>query len=442
MRRFLPPLLGLVLFALGACGPRTEPYATAPRPKNDSFGSAVPAGHTSYDNDTLAALFVQLTHGLENGDFRRGLQRFEEPVNVGMIGPGAAEYRPFLKMLVDEIAREAAVPISAGVPPYNLLVRFVPGEEFLPNTINQCWVVFGQPDWATLQRDPGPYGGGATRKIIHQTEMSVIIPDTIEPYKVRECLLEEITQALGTANDLYGLASTIFNDDNAHSWPTRLDYLMLRLLYNPDMASGLTQEETGKRALKLLDTLNPDGRGAPALPRIEQRKFSKWRQGLHAQGLIEDAVQALRVARRLAEKAHHLAPGSAYECSGVTFLAGTARKSHSSDREELVQKAIDLCSKVHGSDDVRIALLRLQRAYGHLDAGRYRKARSDADAIIPVFLGHALDGSLAAAYIVQTTAAWRLDDPKWDTKYLPRAAAWSAFAFGDDHELTARLRPY
>ena len=29
-----------------------------------------------------------------------------------------------------------------------------------------------------------------------------------------------------------------------------------------------------------------------------------------------------------------------------------------------------------------------------------------------------------------------------DGEILKRAVAWSAFAYGDDHELTSKLRPY
>jgi hypothetical protein len=439
------PAIALVAYALAmlsACGTRTEPYRTAAMPAAEGFGAAVPAGHTAYDNGSLADLFVRLTHGLETGSFRKVLQRFEEPVNVGITGPGSQDYVPFLQTFLEEIRREAQVPISLGARPHNLLIQFVPGEEFLPEMANQCMVVFGQPDWQTLRADPRPFGGEATRRIDRQTEMSVLIPDTVEPYKVRECLLEEVTQALGTANDLYGVASTIFNDDNAHSWPTRLDYLMLKILYHPEMHSGLTREETRRRALKLLEELNPDGRNAPPLPPIQQTRFLQWRRALLSHENIEDGALATIVARQLAAQARIMAPGSAYDCTGATFLASIARTHGASDAEDLLKDAIETCTLVHGSADLRIADLRLQRSYTHLDAGRYAEARREAEDIAPIFMAHALDGNVAAAYIVQTVAAWHLEDPDWDGGLLERAAAWSAYAYGDDHEMTSKLRPH
>ena len=84
----------------------------------------------------------------------------------------------------------------------------------------------------------------------------------------------------------------------------------------------------------------------------------------------------------------------------------------------------------------------MQRSYTYLDEERYADARREAEEILPVFMGHALDGNVAAAYIVQTIAAWRLEDPEWDGELLERAVGWSAYAYGDDHELTSKLRPH
>ena len=40
---------------------------------------------------------------------------------------------------------------------------------------------------------------------------------------MRDCLNEEITQALGPANDLYRLPDSIWNDDNFHGMATPFD---------------------------------------------------------------------------------------------------------------------------------------------------------------------------------------------------------------------------
>jgi hypothetical protein len=104
----------------------------------------------------------------------------------------------------------------------------------------------------------------------------VFIPDNAPPFQVRSCLLEEIPQAMGLVNDLYGLGSSAFNDDGAHVWPTKLDYLMLRVLYAPDMETGLTRSVVEARARSVLDRINPAGIGAPPLPPLHLSELGDW----------------------------------------------------------------------------------------------------------------------------------------------------------------------
>jgi len=425
----------IAVLCLAACAVRTEPYRTAARPDDPRYGTALPAGHTAYDNQSLADLFVLLSHGLEYGAFRPGLQRFEAPVRLGITGPGSAPYAPFVDSFLVEIAARASIDIRRGPPPHNLLVRFVPGEEFLPRTSNQCVVVFGQPTWQAFLADPGAYTGLVTGDLDRQTAMGVPIPDTLEPYRVRECLLEEIPQALGLANDLYGLGPSVFNDDNAHTWPTALDYLMLRVLYDRRLRSGLTQPETRRIARRILDEINPAGRDAPALAPIRQRAFRDWRarlQGLDRAG----PIQGLREARRIAADARAKAPGTAYDCTGAQTLAALAGDAGAEDAPALTEAALAICARAHGPDDLRIAELRLGRVFAHLRAERFGSARQEAEAILPVFLAHGLDGLVAITMIALVAAAQGLDDPAWSRDMLRQAAAWSAYAFGADHDVT------
>ena len=429
-----------LLLVLATCGPRTEPYTTAPLPEDDLYLSSVPTGQTAWSNDSLADLFVTLTHTHENGTHRPALQRFEGPVRVGMTGPEAEPYLAFLDAFLEQINRHAGIDIKATPPPHNLLIRFVPGEEFLPLTVNQCVVLFGTPSWQEYLDDPRPFSINASKALDRQEAMTVLIPDTIEPYKVRECLLEEITQALGTANDLYGLADTIFNDDNAHTWPTRLDYLMLRVLYDSRVRSGLTKEDSQTRAAAILDEINPAGRNAPALPAILQDRFKAWRKEMHLllQPDTDDFRNRLR-SRRLERVAQRKAPGTLYDCTARSMRAYIAETTGADDVTDLYRAAIELCMQVVGAADRRIATLRLERALCDFGEERFRAALDEAQALLPVFMAHGLDDKIAITQILLLGSAFRLDDPRWEDEYLDDAAAWSAYAFGSDHDLTQKF---
>lgn len=57
------------------------------------------------------------------------------------------------------------------------------------------------------------------------------------------CLHEEIAQGLGLANDSPSARPSIFNDDEEFALLTKQDELMLRILYNPALTPGMTEDQ-------------------------------------------------------------------------------------------------------------------------------------------------------------------------------------------------------
>lgn len=83
---------------------------------------------------------------------------------------------------------------------------------------------------------------------------------------MRDCLHEEITQALGPANDLYRLPDTIWNDDNLHGVATPFDMLILRVLYQPELHSGMTRAQAAAVLPKVFARENPRAAACRAGP--------------------------------------------------------------------------------------------------------------------------------------------------------------------------------
>ena len=81
----------------------------------------------------------------------------------------------------------------------------------------------GETDWqGFLRRRPASAGcAGPTRR--RSAQAAIFLPLDTTPQDVRDCLNEEITQALGPANDLYRLPDSIWNDDNFHGMATPFD---------------------------------------------------------------------------------------------------------------------------------------------------------------------------------------------------------------------------
>ncbi len=57
------------------------------------------------------------------------------------------------------------------------------------------------------------------------------------------CMHEEIAQGLGLANDSPSARPSIFNDDEEFALLTRQDELMLKILYNPALTPGMTEDQ-------------------------------------------------------------------------------------------------------------------------------------------------------------------------------------------------------
>jgi hypothetical protein len=102
--------------------------------------------------------------------------------------------------------------------------------------------------------------------------VAIFLPADSTPQDLRDCLHEELAQALGPLNDLYRLPDSVFNDDNFQSTLTGFDVLMLRLHYAPELTSGMTEAQVAARLPGLLARYNPRGQvpgqwADPATPR-------------------------------------------------------------------------------------------------------------------------------------------------------------------------------
>ena len=406
-----------------------KPFLAA-RPGEAAFGPTVPAGHTAYGNESLADLFVLLTHELEWGGRRPGLARYEGPVNVGIAGPGSGRHHAFLDGYLAELRFRAGVPIARNGPPHNLLVRFVPGAEFrarIPRHI--CVVAPGRPDWDAFRRSPRRHGARAFEEVTAITASTIFIPDSAPPHLARSCLVEEIAQALGPANDLYGLGPSIFNDDAAHVWPTRLDFLLLETLYAPELQSGLGPGETRARALLALDRLNPEGRGAPPLPDPVAEHMADWVE------MMRDAFDRRRSERRRLGSAREAlaiaaerAPLTTYHCRSLTALA---RKQGDEPGAALatLEEAARVCALAHGADDIRIAQIRLDQARLLYLGGRASAAWGVAEGLEAQFAAHRQDERLAELFALQAAVLRAIQAPG-SAELGRRAQAWRAYAFG------------
>ncbi|GGL74604.1 DUF2927 domain-containing protein [Wenxinia marina] len=232
----------------------------------------MPTGRTApppmRPNVEMARDILDLAFRMESGRTVPVLTRFEGPVTVTLSGAPSPALRHDLAALVARLRTEAGIdirPVDGRVAaitvvavPKAELVRAVPGAACFTVPNVRSWGEYlalrNAPviDWTLLRQ---------------RTRAAIFLPADEAPQEVRDCLHEELAQALGPPNDLYRLPDSVFNDDNIHTILTGFDMLVLRALYAPELRSGMSEGEVAARLPAVLARLNPGGERPGALPR-------------------------------------------------------------------------------------------------------------------------------------------------------------------------------
>tara|TARA_R110002020_G_scaffold134530_37_gene300491 strand:+ start:4168 stop:5703 length:1536 start_codon:yes stop_codon:yes gene_type:complete len=261
--------LGLVCL-LAACG--ASPFGAAPAEtatRAQPAESALPpmkvfsganAQAPTRSNADIAQDFLDLHFRLESGKTLDTFTRFREPITVKVTGEIPPQLEPDLARLLARLRVEAGIDISEiDHGPANITVIALSRDDItrtLPGAA--CFVVPNVTSLADYRRlrnsNRITWSGLKVRERI-----GVFVPNDAPPQEVRDCLHEELAQALGPLNDLYRLPDSIFNDDNVHTVLTGFDMLILQATYAPELWNGMTQDEVAARLPGILSRLNPAG---------------------------------------------------------------------------------------------------------------------------------------------------------------------------------------
>ena len=331
MRRFLFPLVLL----LNACAPATPIVSTVDTatraltsatdpsglPPMRTFG-ATQAEPVRVSNDDLALDFIELAFKLESGRDLPVLTRFETPITVRVTGAPPPSLSPDLTKLLHRLRTEAGIQINrVARGEANITIQAVSRADIrraLPQAA--CFVVPNITDiseYRAARRTP------RTNWTLLRTRerLAIFLPNDASPQEVRDCLHEELAQAIGPLNDLYRLHGSVFNDDNVHTVLTSYDMLVLRAYYDPALRSGMSRGQVASKLPSILARLNPRGETVPGqFPTRTPRAWS-------------DAVQTA------------LGPGATY-----------------SQRRTAVSRALEIAASMNWQDH--------RRAFAHYAAGR------------------------------------------------------------------------
>ncbi|WP_418593871.1 DUF2927 domain-containing protein [Ponticoccus sp. (in: a-proteobacteria)] len=370
-RRLLLPFYMM----LGACMPvqNTETatraaavpvQAASTLPPMKSFSVPRPAP-TVASNADIARDFLDLSFMLESGRALPVFTRFEGPISVRVTGAPPASLGPDLTRLLHRLRTEAGLDIAlTGAAQANITLQAVTREEIrrtLPSAA--CFVVpnvTSLAEYRSLRR---------TRQVSwsqlrNRETLAIFLPNDASPQEVRDCLHEELAQAIGPLNDLYRLPDSVFNDDNVHTVLTGFDMLVLRAYYDPALRTGMTRAEVAERLPAILARLNPAGQG------IAPRRLSTTPRAW---------IEAVQTA---------LGPGA-----------------NAAERRAAATKALQVATAMGWTDH--------RRAFSHYAMGRLLQATDPAGAqdnfvLAQRFFGPGPDTALHRAYVASQLAAYAI----------------------------------
>lgn len=301
-------------------------------PPLKSFTTPKPARPTRSNID-IARDFLELSFSLESGRELPALTRFEQPISVRVTGAPPATLLPDLTRLVYRLKTEARLNVGlTKSADANITIQAVSRADIRKNLPHAaCFVV---PNISDISEYKAAKRTSKTNWALlrNREKLAIFVPNDASPQEVRDCLHEELAQAIGPLNDLYRLPDSVFNDDNIHTVLTGFDMLILRAYYAPELRTGMSKRQVAAKLPSILARLNPRGEAlSPERPNPTPRSY----------------ISAVQTA---------LGPGASMP-----------------QRRKAAQKALDV-SRAFGWQDHR-------RAFAHYAMGRIATQSNPAEAL-------------------------------------------------------------
>ncbi len=442
MRRFLLPLA----LTLNACMP-TTPSDTATRtaiasstfPPMKTFGAPRPM-HPAKSNNDLALDFVELAFNLESGRELPVFTRFETPISVRVTGAPPASLNSDLNKLLHRLRTEASINIkqTASNQPANITIEAVSRADIrraLPHAA--CFVV---PNITTIKEYRQAKRSSRTNwaDMRERKQLAIFLPNDASPQEVRDCLHEELAQAIGPLNDLYRLPDSVFNDDNVHTVLTGFDMMMLKAYYSPELRSGMTRGQVASRLPQILRRINPGGSSRAA--KFTTRTPRAWSQavqtalgpGTSMSARLTAADKALSIAAAMGWQDHRRA--FAHYAKGRILLAqdGEAAYQH-------FLMADKYYSRTPGAT--------LHRAYVATQLAARAVSKGDGDGALRLVTPHIdmaarnENAALLSTLLLLRAEALDLTGRSAEARTVRLdSLGWARYGFGPDWAVRAKLR--
>ncbi len=435
----------LALSVLAACGPAPSAQVSKSRPADEvtvSFAPLQAVGGQGglRSNSEIARDFLDLTFAMENGRSLAVFSRFEGPVSIGLTGDVPPSASRDLVALIARLEREAGLPVIAARQgeTASITVEFAPRatlRRFAP--MAACFVV---PNVSSLSEYRRLRGSSVVdwAEVTTRSRAAIFVPSDTSPQEIRDCLHEEVAQALGPLNDLYRLPDSVFNDDNFNTVLTGFDMLVLRAYYAPQLSTGMTREEVARMVPGIIATLNPGG-GSMVSARAGPTPKA-WTAAIETALGRQGGIAARRQA---AERALAMAKAAGWADNRLAFSHfAVARLNVGSDAVRALAQfsaAAAIYSRQPGGE-VHVAHIEMQLAAMALASGNATEVIRLTDNAIPIVQRHENAALLATLMLIRAEALDQLGDAPAAAALRLDSQPWARYGFGSDAVVKARMR--
>jgi len=438
-------LVAVSTLFLSSCAPTVPQMPGRAAAMSDSLPPmktfAVGAGTTapSRSNAEIGQDFLDLAFRMESGRPIPVMTRFDGPISVKVTGDVPPSLVPDLRSLLGRLRGEAGIDIFlTGAGNARITVEAVPTatlQRAVPRAA--CFVVPRVSSWEEFKaarRTPQVDWTTLTRR----DRAAVFVPSDAAPQEIRDCLHEELAQALGPLNDLYRLPDSVFNDDNIHAVLTSFDILVLRAYYAPELRNGMTRGEAAVRLPALLARLNPAGDARSGRPQNDTTR--DWIDSVEF-ALSNGASPMAR--RQAAERAINLSRAFGWGGTRSGFAHYVYGRLQVGNDSDLALASFRAAARAYrGSSLTRIhdAHVSVQLAAFALSSGDAEATLAIVSPAIPVAREHENAALLATLLMFQAEALDRLGRDIEAQAVRLDSLGWARYGFGSDQNVRARLR--
>jgi len=390
-------------------------------------------------NTEIARDFLDLTFKMESGRVLPVMTRFEGPITLRVTGNAPASLGPDLAHLLDRLNREAGIPIRRVGPAQaaNITIDVIPRaqlQRFVPQAA--CFVVPRVSSWAQYRKQRRS-GVTSWATLSERKQIAIFLPGDVSPQEVRDCLHEELAQALGPLNDLYRLPDSVFNDDNFQTVLTGFDMLILRAYYAPEMYNGMTRSQAAITLPHVLARLNPRGQRVSTGP-VSGPTSRVWINAIET-ALGPKGTPAAR--RKAAMNAVNIARNSGWNDTRLAFSLYALGRLSLSNKNESALNAFLNSGAIYSRKVTRVqaAHVAMQLAAFSLSAGDGKGTLKLVNVSLPAVTDSKNAALLATLMMIKAEALELVGRSSEARAVRTESLGWARYGFGSDKAVHNRL---